>query len=119
MGDNNEKIRRGRCLCGSIRYEVKGNPEPWQVYTKRGEPTQAFERRKAWQGQVQAEAKRVWTIEGGHLEPFAGLVELSMVFYMPWPYDDDDMTTEHGQRRRWRLLGMKPDTPRSKHSSTS
>ncbi len=27
MGDNNEKIRRGRCLCGSIQYEVKGNPE--------------------------------------------------------------------------------------------
>ena len=90
-------------------FEVKGDPEPWQVYTKRGEPTQAFERRKAWQAQVQAEAKRVWTIEGGHHEPFTGLVELSMVFYMPWPSGAVAFNHHHAPALRRKLLGQKPD----------
>ncbi len=27
MGDTGEKVRRGRCLCGSLQYEVTGEPE--------------------------------------------------------------------------------------------
>lgn len=95
-----------------LLFHVEGNPEPWQVYTRRGEPTQAFERRKAWQAQIQAQAKRVWAIEGGHQEPFTGLVELSMVFYLPWPKSPKRIVNGGvavTPESRNVLLGQKPD----------
>ncbi len=103
-------------MMDDLEFEVEGNPEPWQVQVRNSARTDAYERRVAWQEQIRVAALQVWKVDGGHTEPFAGLFELQMVFYMPWPPNAQQPRNipwpGNGSERipgMDRLLGKKPD----------
>ena len=63
-------------------FEVEGKPEPWQVQTRSSARTLSYQRRVAYQAQVQAAAKRYWVGQLG-LAPLTGPVSLRFAFYLP------------------------------------
>ena len=84
---------------------IEGDPVPWTVYTKRGEPPIGFQNMKAWQAQVNIQL-RALVGPSGLLE---GPVVLDATFYLPWPQS----APQHREAAKlaWALkhITMKPD----------
>ena len=88
-----------------FQLTIPGDPAPWQVYTRQGEPTLGFLAMKAWQGQIQLHLRRAW----GNREPLSGPVVLDAEFYLPWPESAPQRDSRAIEKWYWKHLVMKPD----------
>jgi Holliday junction resolvase RusA-like endonuclease len=70
-----------RVLVPSITITIPGEPAPWQVYTKQGQPPIGFLNFKAWQEQIQAHVRQQW----GRRPVSTGEVIVHTSFYRGWP----------------------------------
>ena len=61
-----------------VSFEVKGDPAPWSVYTKRGKPSLSFQKMQSWQAQIQAAAQ----VAMAGREMLKPPVALKCVFYL-------------------------------------
>jgi len=86
-----------------FRLTIMGNPAPWCVYIKRGEPPIGFQHMKVWQQQIQLALRVAW--QG---EPLSGPVVLDCEFYLPWSRLAP-VRAKALQKWYWKHLAMKPD----------
>ena len=88
-----------------LRIEIPGNPAPWTVYTKRGEPSIGFQNMRAWQEQIKSHVRQAW----GDREPLTGPVSLTVSFYREWPQSAPQ--SHSGAIQRWAVKHIltKPD----------
>lgn len=82
---------------------IKGEPIPWTVYTKRGQPPVGFLAMQAWQEQIRAVALEKY----GRLL-LTGPVALGCTFYRTLPGPIPKSITVW-QRRAWRAVVKRPD----------
>ena len=77
-------IKAGTPAIKLLTFAVRGEPAPWTVYTRRGEPTLSFMRMKSWQAQIAltARAQMSRRIDS---QPFGGPLRLEMEFYRSIP----------------------------------
>jgi len=87
-----------------LRLTIPGDPVPWTVYTKRGEPPIGFLNMQSWQEQVRAYLRSAWK-----QEPLTGPVVLDCEFFLPWPDSAPQKRTEAIEKWYWKHLAMKPD----------
>ena len=59
-----------------IELIVPGEPRPWTVYTKQGNPTSGFNRMQAWQEMIGIEAKKAMSGR----KPIDGAVRMDIIF---------------------------------------
>ena len=64
----------------SIALFIKGEPAPWQVWTRQGPPPPGVLAFQAYQTRIQVEIKRRWD-----QEPITGPIELEIIFYRGIP----------------------------------
>ena len=87
------------------RFVVPGQPTPWTVYTRRGEPHRGFLEMQAWQEQIRAVVRHQW----GNKAPLAGGVVVDTAFYLEWPQTAPQRSARAMAIWREKHLAMKPD----------
>ena len=86
-------------------FVVPGQPAPWTVYIRRGEPHRGFLDMQAWQEQIRAVVRSQW--RGKAL--LAGGVVVDTAFYLRWPQTAPQRNAAAMVAWREKHIAMKPD----------